>query len=336
MGSSHLKRRHSNHPAGIKPLRVVSFWDGRPGHEKQTRGVLAALSELTSIEEECRRVPPLSRFGRSRSWLSFFYSLMRPVASENDETLADLIIGTGSATHIPMLLLKRQCPSARVVTCMTPDFPFRNRMDLCFVPQHDRQQNRDNIFETIGPPNSVAHTGAHDPGKGLILIGGLDAKSHHWDSGTLMDQVADLVRREPDCRWTISSSPRTPPETLRKLEDFAARTSGVEFYNSLHTPPGWIEQQYSRNHTVWVTADSVSMVYEALTAGCRVGILPVCWRKKDNKFQQSLDFLATNNYVTPYQIWLTTGNFTATGVRLDEASRCAQELLRRWWSNRLQ
>jgi hypothetical protein len=77
------------------------------------------------------------------------------------------------------------------------------------------------------------------------------------------------------------------------------------------------------------------MVYEALTAGCRVGILPVRWRRKENKFQKSLDFLITNNYVTIYDTWLTAGHFTATGVRLDEASRCAQELLRRWWPIRL-
>ncbi|MDF1594392.1 MAG: hypothetical protein P1P89_23000, partial [Desulfobacterales bacterium] len=59
-------------------------------------------------------------------------------------------------------------------------------------------------------------------------------------------------------------------------------------------------------------------------------------RRKDNKFQQSLDFLRANNYVTSYDTWLTAGHFTATGIRLDEASRCAQELLRRWWPNRLQ
>jgi len=325
----------ATHPDGAKPLQVVSFWDGRSGHEKQTRGVLAALAELTPIAEDLRTVHPLSSPKRIRSWLSFLAARIRPAGPESGKNLTDLIIGTGSATHIPMLLFKEKCVRARVVTCMTPDFPFRRRMDLCIVPQHDRQKRRDNIFRTIGPPNTVAYTDAHDPRRGLILVGGLDPKSHSWDSAALMGQVKTLVKRGPDLCWTISSSPRTPPETLDKLEDLAARMGAVEFYSSHNTPAGWIEQQYLQNLTVWVTADSVSMVYEALTAGCRVGILPVCWRRKNNKFQQSLDFLTANNYVTPYDVWLTTGRLTAAGLRLDEASRCAQELLRRWWPNRL-
>jgi len=335
MSSRHFINNHPNRPNGLKPLRVVSFRDGRPGHEKQTRGVLTALAKLTAIEEVSRTVHPLSRVQRIRSWLSFWAARIRPVLPEPGGNLVDLIIGTGSAAHIPMLLLKKKCARARVVTCMTPDFPFRSRMDLCFVPRHDRQKLRNNIFETIGPPNNVAYTDSHDQRRGLILVGGLDPKSHHWDSGILMEQVKTLLKRAPDLRWTISSSPRTPAETLRKLEDLAARIKGVDFFSSQKTPAGWIEQQYLQNFTVWVTADSVSMVYEALTAGCRVAILPVRWRREDNKFQQSLDFLTANNYVSAYDTWLTAGHYNATGVRLDEASRCAQELLRRWWPNRL-
>ena len=313
MSTAKLKNTYANDPDGLKPLQVVSFWDGRLGHEKQTRGVLAALARLTAIEEVSRTVHPLSRAERTRSWLSFLAALVRPVLSESGGNPADLIIGTGSATHIPMLLFKKKCARARVVTCMTPDFPFRGRMDLCFVPQHDRQKLRNNIFRTIGPPNNVTYTDTQDQRRGLILVGGVDPRSHYWDSETLIDQVKTLVKKGPDCRWTISSSPRTPPETLRKLESLAARIGGVEFFNSLHTPAGWIEQQYLQNFTVWVTADSVSMVYEALTAGCRVAILPVRWRRKDNKFQQSLDFLAMNNYVTPYDVWLTCRTFYRNG-----------------------
>jgi len=331
----HLKNCISNLPDGREPLKVVSFRDGRPGHEKQTSGILAALAELTPIVEMPRRVYPLSGVRRIRSWLSFFYAQLRPDYPEPGGSPADLIIGTGSAVHIPMLLLKKKWVRARVVTCMTPDFPFRRQMDLCFVPRHDRQKPRDNIFETIGPPNNVAFTDAHDRGRGLILVGGLDPKSHFWDSGQLMDQVQTLLKRETDVHWTISSSPRTPPETLRKLEELAAGIKGVEFFSSHRTPAGWIEKQYACNQMVWVTADSVSMVYEALTAGCRVAILPVRWRRKDNKFQHSLDFLMKNNYVTPFDAWLTTGQIAATDERLNEAFRCAQVLLRRWWPNRL-
>jgi uncharacterized protein len=41
------------------------------------------------------------------------------------------------------------------------------------------------------------------------------------------------------------------------------------------TGPGWLAGELARSAVVWVTADSVSMVHEALTAGAATGILPV-------------------------------------------------------------
>jgi len=320
--------------AGRPPLRVVSFWDGRPGHEKQTRGILAALGDLTAIEETPQKVRPLSKPGRVLQTLAYLAGAGARPAPKAAETGADLIIGTGSATHVPMLLFKKACLQARAVTCMTPDFPFRAQMDLCFVPRHDRPRPQRNIFETVGPPGNVRFAGEHDPRRGLILMGGLDPKSHYWDSDMLLARIKTVLQREPDCRWVISSSPRTPPETIAKLADFAA-AAGVQFFRSQETPAGWIEEQYRVSATVWVSADSVSMVYEALAAGCRVGVLPVRWRRQDNKFQKSLDFLETNHYVSVYEKWLADGYAAPPSVRLDEAGRCARELLRRWWPERL-
>jgi hypothetical protein len=77
------------------------------------------------------------------------------------------------------------------------------------------------------------------------------------------------------------------------------------------------------------------MIYEALSAGCRVGILPVAWKKRENKFQRSIDSLAQKGYVTTYTGQRAANrNDPAPGV-LDEATRCAQEILNRWWPGRL-
>lgn len=324
-----------NIQADIRPLQVVSFQDGRRGHEKQTRGVLDALARLTPITETTRTIGPFHRVRRFQQWLTYCAAQIRPMRPGGEEAYPDLIIGTGSDVHIPMLLLKKRYPGARVVTCMTPDIPLRWWMDLCFIPQHDRCKRRNNMFETIGPPNNLEYSDDHDPGKGLILVGGLDPKSHQWDTDMVLEHVRTILERMPDYRWTISSSPRTPPETLEKLDELAGRFTGVKFFRSQDTPTGWIEAEYRASATVWVTADSVSMVYEALTAGCRVGVLPVCWRRPDNKFQKSLDYLETNRYVTPYSDWCKTGKLVSVEHPLNEATRCAEELLRRWWPNRL-
>jgi mitochondrial fission protein ELM1 len=150
-----------------------------------------------------------------------------------------------------------------------------------------------------------------------------------------MAQVRSIIENQPAIKWTISSSPRTPADTVQLLEGFASQNTNVTFFRSEDTPDGWIERAYAENYTVWVTADSVSMVYEALTAGCRVGILPVDWKKKSDKFQISISYLLEKKMVTNYQTWLAGKNEIKIGVPLNEASRSAKEILTRWWPDRL-
>ena len=316
----------------MRPLQIVSFFDGRMGHEKQTKGVLQALSRLTPTCIEQKRVEPPNFKNGLKNWFLYLVSLTAP--GKDTDRLVDLIIGTGAGTHIPMLLFKKEC-KARVVTCMNPDFFLKRAIDLCLVPRHDRQREGDNILLTVGPPNNVKFEKKHDRGKGLILVGGLDPKSHYWRSDTVIAQIRSILEKGRSVIWTISSSPRTPEKTLLQLERLASGNSRVTFFRSEDTQGGWIEAQYARNDRVWVTADSMSMIFEALTAGCRVGILPVKWKRSNNKFQKSLNYLFENNLVTPYQSWLEGQRMIAPGVPLDEASRCAKEILRRWWPDRL-
>ncbi len=317
----------------MRPLQIVSYMDGRLGHEKQTKGILQALSRLTPILVEQRLVGHPKLKTAVKNWI--VYVVFRWLPGKKKDHVVDLIIGTGASTHIPMLMYKKKC-GAKVVTCMTPDFPLRYAMDLCLVPQHDGLKPAPNIYFTIGPPNNVIYSDLHDRDKGLILVGGVDPKSHQWRSETVIEQIGNILARNKSVTWTISSSPRTPQETLLQLDRLASQHARATFFRSEDTSVGWIEEQYARNDIVWVTADSISMIFEALTAGCRVGVLPVEWKRRDNKFQRSLDYLLENNRITLYPSWLAGAGLIPGGAHLDEAFCCAKEILRRWWPERLQ
>lgn len=319
----------------MKPLSVVAFLDGRPGHEKQTKGVLRALAELTPINIEYRKTPLPSFGSLIKDWWNYFSPKF--FSRQKSTSPVDLIIGAGSRTHIPMLLFKKKCAALpKTVTCMTPILPLLREFDLCLIPQHDGAAAADNIFITVGPPGTATYSSHHDPQKGLILVGGLDEKSHVWNTDMVLAQVRGITEKEPAMRWTISSSPRTPEETIKKLEAFAGTGENVIFFRAEETPSGWIEEQYGIHADVWVTADSISMVYEALTAGCRVGILPVAWKREKSKFQRSLQYVTGNRLVIPYEKWLTGEETMVQGKPLDEASRCAGEIMQKWWPDRLQ
>jgi len=318
-----------------EPLHITAFFDGSPGHDKQTDGVLRALQKLTPLSITHIKTLQSGLLRSIKDWLDYFKAAVTPENSEHAADTVDLIIGTGAHTHIPMLLYKKKHP-AKVVTCMNPGFPLLKKIDLCFIPQHDEVKlaKAENVYLTVGPPVISEAKGVHAQQKGLLLIGGVDKKSHHWDLDSLRAQVYTILERKAFMQWTISSSPRTPDDTMLMLRKVAADNPNVTFYASKETPQGWIEKIYAECNIVWVTADSISMVYEALASRCSVGLLPVKWKRKNSKFQRSITFLIETKRVITYQMWVA-GHPMVQGAVLNEAQRCAKEILRRWWPDRL-
>ncbi len=324
----------------MKPLSIVAFFDGRLGHEKQTRSILNALSGLTPIDIDTIKVSVASS-AFFKNWMSYFLPILQRDKQGGILHPVDLIIGTGTHTHIPMLTRKKlQCKSqeeqVRVITCMTPDVLLRNKFDLCCIPMHDEPAAEDNVFVTQGPPSPLMFEKRHKPDRGLILVGGVDTKSHIWKSEEVAAQIRTIIDENPTMQWTVSSSPRTPEDICEKLEEMAGTMQQLSFFRSKDTPAGWVEDQYACNGTVWVTADSVSMVYEALTAGCSVGVLPVEWLRQENKFNKSLNFLTEKKMIVDFTAWQQgTPMPTLKDEQLNESLRCAREILRRWWPDRL-
>ena len=317
-----------------EPLKIAAFFDDRPGHVKQTQGVLDALASLAPVSVT---EVPISMPGLGRQVLQWAGWLLFPGAKpgkcSRPDWTPDLIIGTGTHTHIPMLQYKAVC-CAPVITCMTPSSLLIKSMDLCIVPAHDNPEPADNIFITLGPPNTAGKKGFHDPEKGLILIGGIDEKSHKWISRDILDKARAVIKKHPQVHWTVSSSFRTPQDMIPELEELN-HEANASFYEAGKTGPGWIEDRYGESDLCWVTADSVSMIYEALSAGCRVGVIPVEWKNSGGKIAGGLSRLIEEEMVLPYDDWINGIKEHGERRVLDEAGRAAREILRRWAPDRL-
>ncbi|MDL2286240.1 mitochondrial fission ELM1 family protein [Desulfococcaceae bacterium OttesenSCG-928-F15] len=318
-----------------KPLRILLISDGRPGHEKQSLAMVEAFSRLTLVETRLFRIPE----GRPFALLSFLDSIrasfspqlsgkiLKQYGWSEEKFTPDLVIAAGSHTHGALLLFGRHF-KAKTLVCMTPGLFVRSCVDLVLSPRHDGLKEEKNIWITLGPPCKLGDSGEKKAGQGLILIGGIDPSSHFWENEKLMEQVKSLLEKKEITNWIISSSPRTPEETEKSLELLSMENSRVSFIPFSKTAKGWVEEAYASSEEAWITADSISMVYEALTAGCRVGVLPVQWRKKENKFQKSLNFLHGAGWIRyPGERDENHKNLPA----FDEAGRAAREALRRWW-----
>jgi mitochondrial fission protein ELM1 len=207
---------------------------------------------------------------------------------------------------------------------MGPSLPL-SLFDLCLIPEHDSPPQRPNVVPTLGALNNLTPTGAHTPDQGLILVGG--PSSHfQWDSPAITRQIRELVQDRPEMKWALTTSRRTPADFPGLLDGNTLDIHPVET-----TPPGWLEDRLSQAGEVWVTPDSVSMVYEALTAGCRVGLLDLP-AKADSRVASGVMSLMAKGRVSVFpERTAKRGPLTVTAP-LMEAGRCAELIRKKWFT----
>jgi mitochondrial fission protein ELM1 len=232
----------------------------------------------------------------------------------------DLIIGAGHGTHLAMLCARR-ARGGQTVVLMRPSLPL-HLFDFCLIPEHDNPPARPNVIPTRGPLNTITPAARREKGAGLILIGG-PSRHYRWDSNAMLEQVRALIA-DPERHWRISDSPRTPGDTRRDLAALAG--AGREYIPYDRCAPGWLEEQMARAEVIWISRDSMSMLYEALTSGAAVGLLNVPSRRESRLTHAAGDLIEAG-LVTPIQAWLSGAQPVPSPAPLNEARRCAALLL---------
>lgn len=299
-------------PYNERELVLWHISDGRRGHDNQCLGLVQALQRL----RPCRYCK-LDRIPLAELLPSLLTKRFPAGTGQPDP---DIILGAGHQTHLSMLCAKR-ARRGRTVVLMRPTLPV-SWFDLCLIPSHDRQPPAPNVIQTAGALTRIQPTTRHDPHRGLILIGG-PSRHHSWNNEDLLRQIEQIINQD-GWRWTLSDSPRTPEPTRRALAGLAVPQ--VKYVCFRDQGVGWLPGQLGRAGTIWVTEDSVSMVYDALTSGAAVGLLPVPSRRKDRITRIAGD-LATHKMVTLFRDWEAGQTLARPYRELDESARCAGLLL---------
>ena len=298
--------------AVTEPLTIWLIGDGKPGHENQSLGLADALA---------RRVP----CAMHRISIAGKRGLLTRVRAASQASAAlpkpDLIIAAGHATHLALLWLARK-HRARSIVLMRPSLPLA-WFDLCIVPRHDfkKANNRANVFTTRGALNRVAPPDAAPRDGRMILIGGPSA-THGWDGETLLNALAAITSNGD---WQLTDSRRTPAGFIGEI---ASRLPQIEIFPHQETPPDWLPARLARAEEVWVTEDSVSMVYEALSSGASVGLLPVPRLLSASRVLRGLEQLVADGFLTPFVEWEKSRQLEKPPSILREADRCAEEVIR--------
>jgi mitochondrial fission protein ELM1 len=299
-----------------KRLVIWRLLDGRRGHYTQIEGLTRAITEQTPAEVHDLAIDRDA--GHMLDWLFARFprgdSLPRP----------GLILAAGHTTHLAALAARR-AHGGHIVVLMQPSLPL-SWFDLCLVPEHDDPPQRENVIPTRGAITTVRPSEQHDPAAGLILLGG-PSRHYAWDTQAILEQVRQIAAAQPQIRFRVGDSPRTPPGTREAL----SHIDGIGLIPWEQTQPGEIQQAMAEAGQVWVSEDSVSMLYESIGSGAPTGLLSVP-RRRDTRISRGVERLAADKMVTAFAQWSTDGQMQPA-TDLDEASRCAREILRRWPPN---
>lgn len=161
-----------------------------------------------------------------------------------------------------------------------------------------------------------------------MLIGG-PSKAHGWSAEATGAAIKAVLHARRDLAWIIADSRRTPAGFLEQL---GPQQHGAEIIPHQQTKPDWLPTQLMAAQEVWSTEDSVSMVFEAVTASARVGILPAPVKKPSADPVRAMQMLLREGYATHYETWSHNGQRLPAPKPLHETGRCAELILARWFS----
>ncbi len=299
------------------PLTIWLVTDRKPGHRNQLLALASRLADRAPVKAEEIAVTGVAP--DPRRWRR----LPDP----------DLILCAGSRTHLTAVAA-RAARGGRLVVCMNPTLPTR-LFDLCLIPRHGRCPDRTNVVATVGAIVNVVPSRDRDTRRGVILLGG-PSKHHSIDETALADAVRRIVESTPTIAWDLSTSRRTPATLLGSLN--ALSTPNVTITPAERTPAGWVADSLARAGVAWITEDSVSMICEAVTTGCAVGVLPmprVGRAGRPSRVVRFIEDFIANKLVTPLDAWAGGAPLVPPTETIDEAGRCAGIILERFFPARM-
>ena len=299
-------------------MHIVYVSDGKAGHRSQALGLFKAMQRLTqqqsngtvSFQEISMDDLPIASLV-----VGIFSQKINAV-----EQAPTYIFGVGSHTHFRVWLLGRVYPQAKTIILMKPSLPFA-LFDYAVIPQHDGVQANNKVLITQGALNPIVNEARHQSGRVLIALGG-SSKRHQWNAEKVLHTIGQIVEQNIDADIIVTTSRRTPKEFLAELNQ-QSYVKKLHIFPVEETPQGWIFEEMQKAEAVWVTEDSVSMIYEALTAGCKVGVIEID-RLKQDRITGSVDRLLQHQLVTTFTklSQLTKPQYFA------EATRIAIELFK--------
>ena len=271
-------------------MHIVYVSDGKAGHRSQAVGLYKAMQRLSKQDVTFQEV--------SIEQLPLFSLFKAILTHQLDifESVPDYVFGVGSHTQLRVLLLGKVYPKVKTIILMKPNFPF-GWFDHVIIPAHDAVRQQGNVILSQGALNPIVNENRHQKNRILIALGG-SSKRHQWNGQKVLQAIQQIIEHNDQAEIVLTTSRRTPKEFFQHLQS-QPYLQQIQVFPVEKTPQGWIFEEMQKAEAVWVTEDSVSMIYEALTAGCKVGVIKID-RLKEDRITLSVDQIIQANLVSEH------------------------------------
>lgn len=297
--------------ADLKKIVIWIISDQRRGHFNQSIALGNAISKLRKVDQYVLNVDITARsyILFAKSFYTEGFKLPRP----------DLIIATGHKTHITALY-SRLIFGGRIIVIMRPSL-MACLFDLILLPNHDRLKNGRNVISFEGALSRISPSLNNKISQCIIILGG-PSRHYKFNIDNLIVALRNIRKKCGETKFVVTNSPRTPKDSTDQIRLHFENT----FIPWQSFEDGAVQIEMKRSSQIWVTEDSSSMVYDALSAGAPVGILEVP-RRGDSKLSRSVDRIIERGFATTYYEWQNT-NCLKPSPLLNEAKRCALQVLK--------
>ena len=276
------------------PLKILVMTDDKPGHYHLADGVVAAFRRLRQVE--VTRIPVKrkwivpTRFLRHRLKARTYWPprMLRMAYGINAEELpkADLVISAGGETLMPNICAARYLGVPNIFCGSLLNRLGSDDLNLV-ISSYAADAADDQHLVMLKPsaidPDALGRTPCrrfgptHYPHIAGLLVGG-DAGPLRYDRQDwqlLLDFVAD-TSKSWGTRWLVSTSRRTPGSVGDRIAELANDHSVVSRFIDFRTAgPGTLLEVFAAAEAIVCTADSSSMISEAISARVPVvGVRP--------------------------------------------------------------
>lgn len=264
--------------AGPRHLRVLLISDGRPGHYRQSEGVVAALRRRVTVELDrvTLGVPMplpkalLPRLGRLIG-PAFFLRLIHGLDPARIAR-PHVVVSAGGSTLGANVALSRILQVPNVFSGSTRGYPLEAfRLVLSPYPHAAVAPN-----VVVGPkptpfdPDAIPaprRFNAREEVRGArvgVLVGGATPYANFGDEDwSRLARTVAMLASEGGCRVTVVTSPRSPEAAYAHLLPMVAGSGGaISVIDYRSAGPGSIEAAFDCD-VILITSDSMSMMTEA-------------------------------------------------------------------------